>query len=53
MKETTTGKILTLVILGAAIYISVKNYKSKEFWYGMGALFLLGTSVHTYKKSVA
>lgn len=48
--ETNTGKITTLGITIVALYLVAKNYKSTEFWAGMMALFLLGTSVKTYNK---
>lgn len=48
MKETATGKIITAAVLIGAIYIGVKHYKSKEFWMGVAAMVLIGTSVTTY-----
>jgi hypothetical protein len=49
MQETNIGKIATLAIIGTAIYIGVKNHKRDGFWYGVGAVVLLGVSVKTYK----
>lgn len=48
MTESNTGKILTLLAVGTAIYIGVKNHKKEGFWLGVGAMFLIGVSVHTY-----
>lgn len=48
MVESNTGKIITLLAVGTAIYIGVKNHKRDGFWTGVGAMFLIGISVHTY-----
>lgn len=48
MIETNTGKIVTLLAVGTAIYLGVKNHKRDGFWVGVGAMLLLGVSVHTY-----
>lgn len=47
--ETSTGKILTIAFTSVAIYVAVKNYKNPGFWCGVGAMFLIGVSVKTYK----
>lgn len=49
MVESNTGKIVTLLAVGTAIYIGVKNHKKEGFWIGVGAIILAGVSVHTYK----
>lgn len=48
MKETATGKVITIAATVAAVYIGIKNYKNPGFWSGVLALFLLGFSVKTY-----
>lgn len=48
--ETNTGKIATLALTTLAVIVIVNNYRSKEFWCGMGALLILGTSIKTYNK---
>lgn len=47
--ETNTGKIVTALIVLTGLYIGIKNYKQPGFWAGFAALFLLGTSLKTYK----
>jgi hypothetical protein len=49
MTETNTGKIVSVLAVGTAIYLGIKHHKEKAFWIGIGAMFLAGVSVRTYK----
>ena len=42
------GKILTGFLIGAGVFIAIKNHKKEGFWLGVGALFLMGCSIKIY-----